>query len=170
LVLGIGLLALAAARADDTPQDRAAAAITEAGGKIDRDEKAPDKPITAVSFATLPVEDATLACLDGLGSVQKLTLNVTKITDAGLDHVQGLGALKKLYLVDTKITDAGLAKLKGLSNLEILSLVGTEVTDAGLEHLKGMASLQTVFLAGTKVTDEGVKSLQEALPKLKIER
>ena len=156
--------------AADGPVEKAVAEIQKAGGKVERDEKAEGKPILVVSFATQPVDDAKLACLAGLDKVQKLTLNSTKITDAGLDAVKGLGSLKKVYLVDTAVTDAGVEKLKGIAGLQVLSLVGTQTTDAGLEHLKGLGELQLLFLAGTKVTDDGVKKLQEALPKLKIER
>lgn len=166
-----GLLTTERALAQDpAPADPAAAAIQQKGGKLERDEKAEGKPITTVSFATQPTTDDDLACVKGLGSLQKLTLNNTKVTDAGLANVEGLAALKKLYLVDTQVTDAGLERLRGLASLEVLSLAGTPVTDAGLEHLKGLAQLKTLFLAGTKVTDEGVKKLQEALPMLKIER
>jgi hypothetical protein len=155
---------------DSAASDQAVAAIQAAGGRVERDDKAPEKPVTVVNFATQPVEDATLACLKGLDKLQKLTLNNTKVTDAGLEQLKGLSSLQKLYLVDTQVTDAGLAHVKELANLQVLSLVGTQVTDAGLEQLKGMMNLKTLFLAGTKVTDEGVKKLQEALPMLKIER
>jgi hypothetical protein len=167
----LALMLASGARAQDAAEvDKAVAAIQQAGGKVERDEEAPEKPVTVVNFATQPVGDEALASLKGLDKLQKLTLNNTKITDAGLEHVKGLAGLQKLYLVDTQVTDAGLERLKELANLQILSLVGTQVTDAGLEHLKGMSGLKTVFLAGTKVTDDGVKKLQEALPMLKVER
>ena len=174
LVVLFGLFAIAApsaARAQDKKEsDPDLAAIQKVGGKFERDDAAPDKPVVLVSFGVTQAGDDDVSHVKGLSKLKKLTLNGTKITDAGLDHVKGLGSLEKLYLVDTKITDAGVEKLKDLKELKILSLVGTGVTDAGLDHLKGLANLQTLFLHGTKVTDEGVKKLQEALPKLKLER
>jgi hypothetical protein len=171
LPCAIGILLAVTARGQDAAAtDKAVAEIQQAGGKVERDDKAPEKPVTAVNFATQPIADAALESLKGMDKLQKLTLNNTKITDAGLENLRGLTGLQKLYLVDTSVTDAGLAHVKELTNLQILSLVGTQVTDAGLESLKGLANLKTVFLAGTKVTDEGVKKLQEALPMLKIER
>jgi Leucine-rich repeat (LRR) protein len=160
------------ARAQDpkAAPEKAIAAIQEAGGKVERDEKGPDKPVIVVNFATTQAADDVLANLKGLSALQKLTLNGTKITDAGLEQLKGLTGLQKLYLVDTKVTDAGLEHLKGMTSLQILSLVGTQVTDAGLEHLKGLTNLQMVFLYGTKVSDAGAKALQEALPKVKIDR
>lgn len=160
----------ASAQAPEGAHDKAAAALQEIGGKVERDDKAPGKPILVIGLATQPVTDDKLACLEGLDTVKKLTLNTTKITDAALDHLKGMTGLQKLYLVDTAVTDSGAEKLKDLKQLEVLSLVGTQVGDAGLEHLKGLENLKLLFLAGTKVTDDGVKKLQEALPKLKIER
>lgn len=170
-LLACGVIASRAPAQDPKAEpEKVIAAIQEAGGKVERDEKGPGKPVTVVNFATTPAADDALANLKGLDKLQKLTLNGTKITDAGLEHLKGLAGLQKLYLVDTKVGDAGLEHLKGLAGLQVLSLVGTQVTDAGLEHLKGLSNLQIVFLYGTKVTDAGAKTLQEALPKVKIDR
>ncbi len=161
------ILATSPARAED---EAAITALQKAGGKIERDDKAPDKPVRSVNLGVTAADDSALGSLKGFSKIEKITLNNTKITDAGLDNLKGLGTLKKLYLVDTKITDAGVEKLKELKELRILSLAGTGVTDAGLEHVKGLANLEILFLHGTKVTDDGVKKLKEALPKLKVEK
>lgn len=163
----IGPVCGPSARAED---DSAIAALQKVGGKVERDDKAPEKPVIVVNLGVTQADDAALEGVKGFAKIQKLTLNGTKITDAGLDHVKGLGSLQKLYLVDTKIGDAGVEKLKDLKELKVLSLAGTGVTDAGLEHLKGLSNLETLFLHGTKATDEGAKALKEALPKLKIEK
>ncbi|MGC8643967.1 MAG: leucine-rich repeat domain-containing protein, partial [Isosphaeraceae bacterium] len=92
----------------------------------------------------------------------------TGLSDACLVPIQGLTSLERLTLSGNRITDAGLAKLAGLSNLETLDLDATDVTDAGLVHLHALANLKTVDLAGTKVTLQGVKALQAALPGLDI--
>jgi hypothetical protein len=151
-------------------QEKAIAEIQKAGGKVERDEKAPEKPVTTINLATSQATDETLAHLKPFDKLQKLTLNNRKITDEGLKNLSGLTGLQKLYLVDTPVTDAGLEHLKGLTNLQVLSLVGTQVTDAGLEHLKGFTSLQEVFLYATKVTDDGAKAFKEAAPKVKVDR
>jgi hypothetical protein len=75
-----------------------------------------------------------------------------------------------IRLGHTDATDTSLAYLEGLeSNLEI-DLSETEITDVGLMHLAKLPNLKWLVLKGTRVTDDGVKSLQEALPKCKIER
>jgi hypothetical protein len=157
-------------RPGDAAQDKAIAEIAKSGGKAERDESIPDKPVIAVNFAATQVADDVLEALKSFPRLRKLTLNGTKVTDAGLEHVKGLADLQRLYLVDTRITDAGLEHLKGSTGLRVLSLAGTQVTDAGLEHLKGLEGLREVFLRGTKTTDDGVKRLKEALPKVKIDR
>lgn len=163
----LGLAATTTARAED---EASIAALQKAGGKVERDDKAPEKPVLVVNLGVTQADDAVLGSLKGFGKIQKLTLNGTKISDAGLDVVKDLGSLQKLYLVDTKVGDAGIEKLKGLKELRVLSLAGTGVTDAGLEHLKPLEHLEIVFLHGTKVTDDGVKKLKESLPKLKVEK
>jgi Leucine-rich repeat (LRR) protein len=150
--------------------ETAVTAIQKLGGKVERDDKDPEKPVVVVNLGITEVKDAELEHLKGLSKLRRLTLNDTPITDAGLDHIKDLTSLQKLYLVDTKISDAGLERLKGLKGLQILSLAGTQVSDAGLEHLKELKELKEVFLYGTKVTDDGVKPLKEALPDLKIYR
>lgn len=170
MVLGAFAPGPAWSRQGAAGQDPALGAIQQAGGRVERDDSGPEKPVVAVSFAVTQAGDAVLEPLKGLPKLRKLTLNNTKITDAGLDQVKALAGLQKLYLVDTAITDAGLEKLKGMAELRVLSLVGTPITDAGLEHLKALPNLQEAFLAGTKVTEDGVKKLKEALPKVRFDR
>ena len=125
---------------DPAAQERAIAAIEKVGGKVQRDETLPNKPVGIV------------------------TLSKPNITDAQMAHLKGMTELKKLYLGGSKITDAGLENLKGLTKLEILGIGNTKVTDAGLVHLRGLYNLKLLSLSRTKVTDEGVKELQKALP------
>ena len=166
-IAAVALFGTSVAFAED---EAAIAALQKIGGKIERDDKAPEKPVKTVNLGVTQADDAALGSVKGFSKLEKLTLNNTKITDGGLDSIKTLVSLKKLYLVDTKIGDAGVEKLKDLKELRVLSLAGSGVTDAGLEHLKALSNLEIVFLHGTKVTDEGVKKLKEALPKLKIEK
>jgi hypothetical protein len=92
----------------------------------------------------------------------------TGLGDACLVPIQGLTSLQTLTLSGNRITDSGLAILSGLSNLEILDLDATDVTDAGLVHLQSLKQLKTLNLTDTKVTPQGVKTLQAALPGLEI--
>ena len=77
--------------------------------------------------------------------------------------------LQDLRLYGTQVTDAGLAHVIGLSHLQTLFLRKTKVTDAGLANLKGLTGLKWLYVWDSKVTDVGVRSLQQALPKCKID-
>jgi hypothetical protein len=70
----------------------------------------------------------------------------------------------------TQIEDADLAHMKDFPQLRRLDLTGTHVTDQGLKHLHACPQLQRLVLTGTQVTDAGIADLQQALPRLQIER
>jgi Leucine-rich repeat (LRR) protein len=117
-----------------------------------------------------PFTDAGLEHLEGLTNLSELDLGGTRVTDAGLVHLKGLKNLSELDLCLTDVTDAGLVHLRGLNKLSRLNLFYTRVTDAGLVHLKGLTNLSVLHLDNTNVTDAGVNALQQALPSLKINR
>jgi hypothetical protein len=145
LILGLAVPgAIALAQEGNASQGAQIAAIQKIGGKVERDDKAPEKP------------------------VMRVNLSITKAGDANLVHVKGLDKLKVLSLNNTPITDAGLEHLKGLASLEKLYLVDTKVGNAGFEHLKGLANLKELFVAGTNVREDGAKELKESLPKALI--
>jgi hypothetical protein len=139
---------------NERKQKAAAEAIEEAGGTV----------------VSEPTWLAKLLRDDSLVSVTGVDLFGQSTTDTVLVHLQGLGELQWLSLQYTKVTDAGLAHLRGLRQLQTLGLDYSEVTDAGLVHLQGLKQLQELWLSNTKVTDEGVKGFQQALPKCMISR
>ena len=120
----------------------AAAALKKLGARVTIDERAPGKPVVAVTF--------------------------TDVTEAGLQQLKELKSLKTLDLSNTKAPDAALKELRGLRSLQSLNLTATAVTDAGMEDLKDLKKLKTLTLGFTKVTAAGFKELKEALPKCEI--
>jgi hypothetical protein len=154
----------------DPDQARAIAEIEKLGGKVVIDEKSSGKPVFRVELCGTQVTDAALEHLKGLPQLKGLSLAGPLVTDASLTYLKGLPQLTWLSLERARVTDAGLVHLKGLTKLRWLSLCGTKVTDAGLTHIKGLNQLQGLHLSGTKVTNAGVKELENALPKVKIER
>jgi hypothetical protein len=145
--------------AQPAPEERAVRAIEIAGGHLTRDEKAPGKPVTEVSFYE-PLEAEALGALRAFPHLKRLTLWKTEITDAGLAPVAGLTALESLEISSAKITDRGLALLKGLTRLQELRLVDLPITDAGLAHLKGFRRLEALELTKVPITDVGLAHLQ----------
>jgi CubicO group peptidase (beta-lactamase class C family) len=136
------------------------AELVKLGGRMERDEARPDRPVVAAFLGRTRVSDADLAHLEGLPQLSNLQLFDTSITDAGLVHLRGLRSLKSLELTRTRVTDAGLAHLEGLKDLETLGLIGVEITDAGLVLLKAMTGLKILLLSGTRVTGAGLAHLK----------
>jgi hypothetical protein len=104
---------------------------------------------------------------------QKDHLDVIEEMGGSIDmdeDAPGMPVLGINFAGSRELTDAGLAHVKGLTTLRSLDLSRTRVTDAGLVHLTGLNQLQILNLTGTKVTDAGVRSLQKALPRVKIVR
>lgn len=120
------------------------------GGKYDVDETSPDRPVVRADLRYYEVDDMELA-------------NFTNL-------LQAFPRLVTLQFKSTKITDAGLAHLKALPQLRSLALENAAITDAGIEHLKALTDLEELDLRGTQVTNVGVQAIQNALPKLNVER
>ena len=123
-----------------------------------------------LGFCSTP--DTEFSSLEPLTSLKTLRLSYggDSMTDVGAASLQGLKKLETLNVNSRQFSDAGLNHFEMLTNLKELDLAFTQVSDAGLVHLKGLANLTKLNLLSTRVTDAGVKVLQQALPKLKIER
>jgi len=67
-----------------------------------------------------------------------LWLGGTKITDTGLVHIQGLTSLQSVSLERTAVTDKGLTYLKPLTALRELFLKQSNITIDGYMDLKGL--------------------------------
>jgi hypothetical protein len=107
-------------------QDLALQEIAKAGGSVQVDESAPDRPVVSVDF-------------DGLSQTGLMTS--APLGDDGLAHVQpylaGLPRLRRLRIASlAMISDAGLRHLEGLTQLETLELYGDRITAAGVERLR----------------------------------
>jgi hypothetical protein len=119
------------ARADEA---KAVAALEKAGAKLERDEKAPGRPVVRVDFRGKRVPPEDLACLQALPRLRVLHLGGSRVTEEGLAKLAAVTGLRELGLDAEGVTDRGLAHLKGLRELEIVDAVGLEVTDEGLKN------------------------------------
>ena len=70
-------------------QAKAIAQIKKLGGKVVIDEKSPDKPVISVHLRSSQITDTGLIILEGLTTLQSLSLWDTKITNAGLRISKG---------------------------------------------------------------------------------
>jgi hypothetical protein len=113
--------------------------------------------------------DADMASVNKLHYLQLLRLEANGVTDKGLLQLDNLPYVENLSLSNTAITDNGLTALSNFPRLRILGLRGTNVTDAAIDRIAKCQTLETLDVAMTNMTDDGVKSLQQKLPKCKIE-
>jgi hypothetical protein len=162
-------------------EDRAVEAVQRLGGKVIRDEKAPDKPVIAVSLNTAAVTDAVLKELAGLKQLRTLDLRGTQITNTGLKELAGLQQLQELDLTDTRATCAGLQVLAGLQQLQTLSIDSRQIPASQVQgrwqlHLEGLSRLQhlkTLYVNKTHMLGQGMTKfimhcLEKALPRCRI--
>jgi internalin A len=166
------VLLMAADKETKDDESHAVQVIKKLGGSVAIDEKAPGKPVVAVSFASTDLTDdglkeiaGSLAALKGLKS---LDLYATEVTDAGLKQLAGLSGLQVLRLSATKITDAGMKHLKELKNLRELNLNVTKITDKGVNELATLKSLRRLLLLGSDVSDKGFTAIRQALPDCEV--
>lgn len=131
-------------------QKRAIDRIRTYNGKYDVNETSPDRPVVRVDLRNYELDDM-------------------EVTDF-VKVLQVLPHLTTLEFKSPKITDAALLQIKRMSQLRSLTLENAAITDAGAAHLKDLTYLETLNLKGTKITDAGIKDIQQALPKVKVER
>ena len=127
--------------ADNLDESQAIREIERLGGKVERDETLPGRPVMAVGFgANSRFQDMDVPLLKPFTKLTRLDLSHTEICGthirgAGLTELRGLKNLTTLYLNDTQISDAGLKELKEiLKNLTTLGLSGTKITGAGMKE------------------------------------
>jgi internalin A len=159
----------AAIAAENAGEARAIRQINRLGGEVERNDKLPGRPATAVSLRGAGrFEDLDVPLLKPLSNLTTLDLSGTKICGThiiggGLRELQKLKSLSFLDLSYTQITDAGLNELREFKSLTRLNLNGTgvcgrDITGGGLKELKHLTRLE---LDGTEITDRGLKQLRE---------
>jgi hypothetical protein len=159
--------------------------ITAIGGKYTLDEKAPEKPIVAVSLQ-LPFPDPPPAVRGRAPGFSPRRGNAPKPAgasdpqadaermDALLAQLKLLPALRELHLNDAfpagsrppateGFTDECTKYIQDMVQMEILDLSNTHVTDVGLARLQGLSFLRSLNLTKTSdvkdafITDAGMK-------------
>jgi Leucine Rich repeat len=116
------------------------------------------------------ITDRGLAALKSLTELRILYLGGAKIGDAGISSLKPLTSLEELDLYDTHVTDKSLALIEGFENLTSLNLAGTKVTDAAAKHLREMKNLKVLNLAMTEVSMPAIKSIEDAIPGIRVRR
>lgn len=105
------------------------------------------------------ITDAGLARLRNVRSLERLSLEGTKVTDSGVNSIAALSNLRALNLRCTQITDSALEKLESLVKLETLEIGGNRVAGFGLAYLEALPNLKQLDLSGVQLTDDGIWSV-----------
>ncbi len=137
-------------------EEAAVQAVEKLGGKIARNDRLPNKPVTSINLADAGLTDADLRAVAACKQLRTLHLERTPITDAGLKQLRGLTQLMTLVIPRTGVSDAGMEYVGELKQLVSLEIMQTRVGDAGIKHLVGLTQLRTLVLRGTQVTDAGL--------------
>ena len=116
------------------------------------------------------ITDRGLAAFKSLTELRVLYLGGAKIGDAGVSNLKPLTNLEELDLYDTRVTDKSLPFIEEFENLRSLNLAGTKVTDAGAKHLREMKNLKLLNLAMTEVSMPAIKSIEDAIPGIRVRR
>jgi hypothetical protein len=126
LVLATCLMRIFLPGCGKTGQDLARYEIAQAGGRIQVDDKAPDKPVVRVDFEGL--RNTGFLKLAPLGDERLAQLR---------PYLEELPRLRYLRITSmAMISDSGLKNLEGLKHLEAIELYGSLITEAGVDRLR----------------------------------
>lgn len=115
--------------------------------------------VTALVLDETDVDGAMLPRMQ-LG-LKRLYLARTRVDDAALAWVGQMPTLEVVDVEDCRIGDAGLAALAGIAGLRAINASGTKITDVGGARLGALEKLEVVDLGRTLV---GVKTVEALAP------
>lgn len=116
------------------------------------------KSLKMLDVSPCQIDDAGVADLAKIKSLEFLGLPGKGITDVGLQSVSTLTKLKHIN-VPAEITENGLAYIGKLSELEELDVCGQNLTDASIEHVAKLTKLKELKLTDSPVTNKGFAKL-----------
>jgi beta-lactamase regulating signal transducer with metallopeptidase domain len=115
--------------------------------------------LKGASPSSRQLDDACLAQLAELKSLEILYLASHDITDAGLTHLAKLPALRELRLSTPTVRGPGLVSFVGHPALQSLNFFRQGFGDADLKYLSNLTSLKRLCLAGLPISDKGLVAL-----------
>jgi len=114
------------------------------------------KSLEVLNLASREVTDEGIAHLAELQSLRQLRLWCPKVQGPGLAHLAKLPLLERFATNTVKLGDRGVAYLKDCTFLRRLELSYLGLTDAGMAHFSGMTRLEELWLVGNNITDRGL--------------
>ncbi|MDM4014008.1 leucine-rich repeat domain-containing protein [Roseiconus lacunae] len=119
-------------------------------------------------------DDATMAEIGKITTLENLDLRGCAISDAGLSALSKLPRLKAIKLSrrdgQTKVTAEGASALGQIKSLKVIALDFLPIGDAGVRSLSELPELRELYLAGTSLTDQSAETLAgfDQLTKLRL--
>jgi internalin A len=154
----------------EVAQEKAIAEIIKIGGKIERDDTLPGKPVISVTI--LPekrgesLTEESLAYLGNFKQLQRLGIGFfgkanPGLTDKDMIYLKDLTNLRYLCLRITRISSSGLVNLRDMKNIETLIISDSNISGIGLQNIKYMAKLNTLELSSCDLIDEDMEYIKE---------
>jgi internalin A len=137
---------------DPVEEEKAAKFVISRGGKVERDEKQPGKPVVTVYLSGS-------SRIVGKGRWEQ------GIKDDDVKKLAPFTQLATLHLIQTEVTEVGLRELSIFRRLTALDLAGTGVSQKGVEEVAKLKSLTSLDLVSGGVTTAGLRELAK-LPNL----
>ena len=109
--------------------------------------------------STLQLDEACLAQLAGLSTLESLCLAGADLSDPGVARLVRLSRLSELELWSPQLNGSGLAALQELPSLRYLRLGGPGLTESCLPTLAGLRALRRLDLRDLEITDTGLAHL-----------
>ena len=106
------------------------------------------------------VDDACMKRIGQMKDLKRFWTNSKKVTSAGWVHLAGLTKMGDLFLSETNFGDDDIRVLEVMKDLKNLGLNKTQITDAGMPSLAGLTNLHDLGLEGTRITDAGMAALK----------
>jgi hypothetical protein len=113
-----------------------------------------------------PLDDANLALIADLPSLEKVGIDGATFSDSGMKHMAGWKSLKTMtffhQLNKKEFTGGGLTHLKDLPHFESFGCGGSPFTDAGMAAAAKLPHLKDLRVWHTMNTDAGTAKLKDA--------
>jgi hypothetical protein len=106
------------------------------------------------------VDDACMERIGQMRAMKRFWTDSKKVTSAGWVHLAGLAEMRDLFLSNTNFGDVDMRALEGMKELSFLGLTKTVITDAGMPSLAGLTKVHDLGLDGTRITDKGMVALK----------
>lgn len=123
--------------------------------------------LQSASFAGTNLDDAGLAHVARVKTIENLNLQETEVSDAGLAALASLPNLRYLRLKgNSQLTNACVPQLQRLTRLVDLQIHETSIDETGLRELTGLANLRDicVYVEQGNYSFDGLLALSARLP------